>query len=134
MRADAPATYRARYAQNKVRCCRRSCRIQCRDPAISWWPQLGKSQRSAGWSPVIPTPLTALRRSPMAWPRPARCGSISTVPWASSCARWWTKSKPLYQVHWDGRDLHGAELSTGVYLARLHYPGGVQIQRLLYLK
>ena len=40
----------------------------------------------------------------------------------------------FYQVHWDGRDLRGAELSTGVYMARLYYPGGVQIRRLFYLK
>lgn len=40
----------------------------------------------------------------------------------------------FYQVYWDGRDLSGAEISMGVYLVRLYYPGGVQIQRLLYLK
>ena len=28
----------------------------------------------------------------------------------------------------------GALLSTGVYIARLSYPGGAQSQRLLYLK
>ena len=39
-----------------------------------------------------------------------------------------------YQVLWDARDEGGALLSTGVYIARLSYPGGVQTQRLLYLK
>ena len=39
-----------------------------------------------------------------------------------------------YQVRWDARDEGGASLSTGVYIARLSYPGGVQTQRLLYLK
>ena len=39
-----------------------------------------------------------------------------------------------YQVKWDARDKSGALLSTGVYVARLSYPGGVQTQRLLYLK
>ena len=39
-----------------------------------------------------------------------------------------------YQVRWDARDGGGVVLSTGVYIARLSYPGGVQTQRLLYLK
>ena len=39
-----------------------------------------------------------------------------------------------YQVTWDARDDGGVLLSTGVYIARLSYPGGVQTQRLLYLK
>ena len=39
-----------------------------------------------------------------------------------------------YQVQWDARDQRGAALSSGVYITRLSYPGGVQTQRLLYLK
>ena len=39
-----------------------------------------------------------------------------------------------YQVKWDARDEGGVLLSTGVYIARLSYPGGAQTQRLLYLK
>ena len=39
-----------------------------------------------------------------------------------------------YRVRWDARDQSGASLSTGIYIARLSYPGGVQTQRLLYLK
>ena len=39
-----------------------------------------------------------------------------------------------YQVQWDARDQQGASLSSGVYITRLSYPGGVQTQRLLYLK
>ena len=39
-----------------------------------------------------------------------------------------------YRVRWDARDEFGVSLSTGVYIARLSYPGGVQTQRLLYLK
>ena len=39
-----------------------------------------------------------------------------------------------YQVRWDARDDGGLLLSTGVYIARLTYPGGAQTQRLLYLK
>ena len=37
-----------------------------------------------------------------------------------------------YQIRWDVLDQHS--LSTGIYIARLSYPGGVQTQRLLYLK
>ena len=39
-----------------------------------------------------------------------------------------------YQVPWDSRDQRGNAVSAGVYLTCLHYPGGVQTQRLLYLK
>ena len=39
-----------------------------------------------------------------------------------------------YWVRWDARDGRGAAVAAGVYLVRLHYPGGVQTQRLLYLK
>ena len=40
----------------------------------------------------------------------------------------------FYQVHWDARDQWGIPVATGVYLSRLHYPGGVQTRRLLLLK
>ena len=39
-----------------------------------------------------------------------------------------------YRVEWDARDQRGALLSSGIYIARLSYPGGVQSRRLLYLK
>ena len=39
-----------------------------------------------------------------------------------------------YRVPWDARDQGGATVAAGVYIVRLHYPGGVQTQRLLYLK
>lgn len=39
-----------------------------------------------------------------------------------------------YQVQWDGRDRYGSAVAAGVYVARLHFPGGVQTQRMLYLK
>ena len=39
-----------------------------------------------------------------------------------------------YRVRWDARDGRGAAVAAGVYLVRLHYPGGVQTKRLLYLK
>ena len=39
-----------------------------------------------------------------------------------------------YQVHWDARDQEGSEVSAGVYLASLNYPGGVQTRRLLFLR
>ena len=40
----------------------------------------------------------------------------------------------FYQVRWNGRDQRGTIVSAGVYLTRFLYPGGVQTQRLLYLK
>ncbi len=39
-----------------------------------------------------------------------------------------------YQIRWDVLDQRGVSLSTGTYIARLSYPGGVQTQQLLYLK
>ena len=45
-----------------------------------------------------------------------------------------SQAKGLYQIRWDARNQAGVSLSTGVYVARLSYPGGVQTQRLLYLK
>ena len=39
-----------------------------------------------------------------------------------------------YQVRWDARDQRGVAVAAGVYLSRLHYPGGVQTRRLLLLK
>ena len=39
-----------------------------------------------------------------------------------------------YRVEWDARDQRGVSLSSGIYIARLSYPGGVQTRRLLYLK
>ena len=40
----------------------------------------------------------------------------------------------FYRVRWDARDQQGASLSSGIYITRLSYPGGVQTRRLLYLK
>ena len=39
-----------------------------------------------------------------------------------------------YQVRWNARDQRGTALAAGVYLVRLHYPGGEQTRRLLLLK
>ena len=39
-----------------------------------------------------------------------------------------------YQARWDARDQRGTALAAGVYLVRLHYPGGKQTRRLLLLK
>ena len=39
-----------------------------------------------------------------------------------------------YQVSWDARDGQGSAVSSGVYVTRLYYPGGMQTQRLLLLK
>ena len=39
-----------------------------------------------------------------------------------------------YRIQWDARDQQGASLSSGIYITRLSYSGGVQTRRLLYLK
>ena len=40
----------------------------------------------------------------------------------------------FHQVHWDARDQRDFAVAAGVYISRLHYPGGVQTRRLLLLK
>ena len=40
----------------------------------------------------------------------------------------------FYEVSWDARDGRGTVVASGVYLARLHYPGGAQSRALLYLE
>ena len=39
-----------------------------------------------------------------------------------------------FQVPWDARDGQEAAVSSGVYVARLYHPGGMQMRRLLLLK
>ena len=39
-----------------------------------------------------------------------------------------------YRVRWDARDRQGSAAAAGVYITRLHYPGGAQTRRLLLLK
>ena len=39
-----------------------------------------------------------------------------------------------YRVQWDARDAAARRVSSGVYFIRLHYPGGVQARRMLYLE
>jgi WD40 repeat protein len=39
-----------------------------------------------------------------------------------------------HRVAWDARDGQGAAISSGVYVTRLEYPGGVQTRRLVHLK
>ena len=57
------------------------------------------------------------------------------MPWDSECALVdQFQAAGEYQVSWDARDGHGSAVSSGVYLTRLHYPGGVQTRRLLLQK
>ena len=45
-----------------------------------------------------------------------------------------TQTAGSYRVRWEARDAAGRRVSSGVYFLRLHYPGGVQTQRMLYLE
>ena len=38
-----------------------------------------------------------------------------------------------YQVYWNARNQSGSPVAAGVYFTRLRHPGGVRVQRLLYL-
>ena len=44
------------------------------------------------------------------------------------------QSAGFYQVVWDARDAGGKAVAAGVYIARLHYPSGKAVRRMLYLK
>ena len=39
-----------------------------------------------------------------------------------------------HRVSWNARDRQGVAVSSGVYVTRLEYPGGVQTRRLLHLR
>ncbi len=40
----------------------------------------------------------------------------------------------FYTAHWNARDQWGSVVAVGVYFTHLHFPGGVETRRLLYLK
>ena len=45
-----------------------------------------------------------------------------------------TQAAGEHRVAWDARDGQGAAVSSGVYVTRLEYPGGVQTRRLVHLR
>ena len=91
---------------------------------------------TSGLSPNYPNPFNASTQIAyhLATPGPVRLKIYNTLgqPVRTLVDQFQTAGS--YQVHWDARDQQGAPAATGVYFTRLHYPGGVQTQRLLLLK
>ena len=89
-----------------------------------------------GLAPNVPNPFNASTYIPyrLASPGPVRLEiyNIAGQPVRRLVDQF--QAAGVYQVYWDARDQRGADVAAGVYLARLHYPGGVQTQRMLYLK
>lgn len=84
----------------------------------------------------VPNPFNSTTRIPY---RLASSGSIRLEIYNTLGQRVRTlveKVQPAgsYEAGWDARDREGSAVAAGVYLARLHYPGGVQTRRLLFLK
>ena len=97
---------------------------------------LGNLPIASGLDPNFPNPFNAHTQIPyrLATPGPVQLvvynllgQSVRTLVDQVQPAGW-------YQVPWDARDQRDIAVSAGVYLACLHYPGGVQTRRLLYLK
>lgn len=89
-----------------------------------------------GLAPNVPNPFNASTYIPyrLASPGPVRLEiyNIAGQPVRRLVDQF--QAAGVYQVYWDARDQRGAPVAAGVYLARLHYPGGVQTRRMLYLK
>ena len=106
-----------------------------------WWTARGRARRwphaaPLGLAPNVPNPFNASTYIPyrLAASGPVRLEiyNIAGQPVRRLVDQF--QAAGVYQVYWDARDQRGADVAAGVYLARLHYPGGVQTQRMLYLK
>ena len=91
---------------------------------------------TSGLDPNYPNPLNASTQIAyhLATPGPVRLTiyNILGQPVRTLVDQFQTAG--FYQVRWDARDQQGTTLAAGVYLVRLHYPGGEQTRRLLLLK
>ncbi len=91
---------------------------------------------ASGLEPNVPNPFNASTQIPY---RLATPGLVRLVIYNTLGQRVRTlvdEFQPVgfYQAHWDAHDQGGARVAAGVYFTRLHYPTGVETQRLLYLK
>ena len=97
---------------------------------------LGSLPTSSGLDPNFPNPFNAHTQIPyrLATPGPVRLVVYNLLGQPVRTLVDQVQTAGWYQVPWDARDQGGVAVSTGVYLTCLHYPGGVQTRRLLYLK
>ena len=91
---------------------------------------------SSGLSPNYPNPFNVSTQIAyhLATPGPVRLKIYNTLGQPVRTLVNQFLPAGSYQVRWDARDQSGTALAAGVYLVRLHYPGGEQTRRLLLLK
>ena len=91
---------------------------------------------TSGLSPNFPNPFNASTQIAyrLASPGPVRLTIYNILGQPVRTLVDQFQAAGSYQVRWDARDQQGTALAAGVYLVRLHYPGGEQTRRLLLLK
>ena len=91
---------------------------------------------ASGLYPNVPNPFNASTQITyrLAAPGPVRLEIYNVLGQPVRTLVGEFQAAGFHQVHWDARDQWGVPVATGVYLSRLHYPGGVQTRRMLLLK
>ena len=91
---------------------------------------------ASGLDPNVPNPFNASTQITyrLATPGPVRLEIYNVLGQSVHTLVDEFQATGFHQVHWDARDQWGVPVATGVYLSRLHYPGGVQTRRMLLLK
>ncbi len=91
---------------------------------------------SSGLEPNVPNPFNASTQIAyrLSTPGPVRLEIYNTLGQPVRTLVDQVQAAGWYQIRWDARDQGGAAVATGVYLTRLHHPGGMQTRRLLLLK
>ena len=97
-------------------------------------PMLSR-QIQSDWHPTFPTPSNSTRIGyGLARPGPVRLVIYNTLGQPVRTLVDEFQAAGSYRVRWDAPDQPGTSLSSGTYLARLLYPGGVETRRVTYLQ
>ena len=123
-------------AVGTARSCCGTCRRTPRLPLPTRRKQGRRSRPRASWSPPPRIPSTSPPASPTGSLPPVRCGWRSWNALGQSLHTLVNEVQApgSYQVYWNARNQRGSPVAAGVYFTRLRHPGGVQVQRLLYLR
>ncbi len=98
--------------------------------------EAGTAPEASGLAPNSPNPFNSatLITYHLATPGPVKLVIYNVLGQPVRTLVDASQAAGAYQVRWDARDRLGVSLSTGMYIARLSYPGGEQSVRMLYLK
>lgn len=104
--------------------------------AVSMQNASGAAQATGSLEQNVPNPFNSNTRIPyhLATSGPVRLEICNTLGQRVRTLVNEVQPAGFYHARWDARDREGSAVAAGVYLARLHYPGGVQTRRLLFLK